>query len=163
MKYYESVIIIQTVFSVNSSPIYLRIQVLCLPCLGQILTNSLNEAAISIIVDDETEARCYGPSLIMGSSQVKNTLWFCPGSEYVSSYVLGERSLWLPHVLFQFCFLCRVCFERQYGIVDGRRPVLEFLEINVISISKFLSFLFSDPWHYEQYLRMQPCFRTSPI
>lgn len=42
--------------------------------------------------------------------------------------------------------------------------MLEFLEIvNVVSISKFLSSLFSDPWCYEQYLRMQPCFRTSPI
>lgn len=72
MKYYESVII-QTLFSVNSSPIYLRIQVLCLPCLGQILTNSVNEAAIIIIVDDEIEVRGYGPSLTIGSSQVKRT------------------------------------------------------------------------------------------
>lgn len=81
MKCYENVII-QTLFSVNSSPIYLRIQVLCLPFLGQILTNSVNEAAVIIIVDDEIEARGYGPSLTMGAAKLREHS-FCPGGECV--------------------------------------------------------------------------------
>ena len=60
LKYYESEII-QTLFSGSSPPVYLRIHMLCLPCLGQTLTNSVNETTVTITIDDEIEARCYDP------------------------------------------------------------------------------------------------------
>lgn len=60
--------------SVNSSPADLRIQILCLPCLSQTLTNSMKASIVAIITDGRIEVRCYHPCLVMRSSQFKIVL-----------------------------------------------------------------------------------------